>query len=175
MCRFLDRESDILHANNRSMLHIAPEICLVPKLKRLASDRYVTADLIREDVDIQLDIQSLPFPDEHFDSVYCSHVLQAVEDDAQSLGEIYRVLAPQGWAVVNVPERGEKTKDLRLGGEGERPPDFVRVYGSDFEEMLKSKGFDVQRVSVNDLYSDEEQKRYRVDPETAGAIFLVRK
>jgi len=45
----------------------------------------------------QMDAQSLDLPDESFDAVVANHMLYHVEDRARALGEIRRVLKPNGW------------------------------------------------------------------------------
>lgn len=49
---------------------------------------------------------ALPFKSGLFQSVLCSEVLEHVEDDVSAVGEISRVLAPEGNAVVTVPYSG---------------------------------------------------------------------
>lgn len=51
---------------------------------------------------VQADITRLPFRDNAFDAVLCAHVLYHVPADEQSeaMGELQRVLAPQGSGVV---------------------------------------------------------------------------
>ena len=45
----------------------------------------------------------LPYPDEYFDVVIASHVVEHAEDDRKLLAEIQRVLKPDGVAVILIP------------------------------------------------------------------------
>ena len=175
MHRFFAEKKEILQRKHCRVLHIAPESCIVPNLLELATQHYVSGDLVREDVHVQFDVQALPFPDESFEVVYCSHVLQAVENDDKSLAEIQRVLAHNGWAMINVPCRGLETREFRAGGDHEAPADFIRIYGTDFTEKLVEKGFNVVPVHVQDIVSDEDQHAMSVTAETVGAIYLVQR
>ena len=47
--------------------------------------------------------ESWPLPDASFDSVLCTQVLEHDSDPAHTLGQIDRVLAPGGTAVISVP------------------------------------------------------------------------
>src|SRR6202795_1455252 len=51
--------------------------------------------------------ESIPFPDNSFDSVHVGLVLCSVDDVAATLGEIRRVLAPGGKLVVLEHVRGD--------------------------------------------------------------------
>ena len=84
------------------MLHIAPE-SMFRKQFQNEFESYVTADLERDDVDLQLDLTELDVADESFDVVYASHVLEHIPDDAAARSEIARVLRPGGFAVLPVP------------------------------------------------------------------------
>ncbi len=50
--------------------------------------------------------ESLPFPSGTFDLILSHEVLEHVQDDAQAVQEMVRVLRPGGRAVVFVPNRG---------------------------------------------------------------------
>ena len=52
------------------------------------------------------DLQECRFPDGHFQLVTLWHVLEHLRDPLASLREIHRILAPQGWFSVAVPNFG---------------------------------------------------------------------
>lgn len=45
--------------------------------------------------------EDIPFPDNHMDGVFSECALSVMEDLEQALREIYRVLKPGGWLVIN--------------------------------------------------------------------------
>lgn len=47
--------------------------------------------------------EELPYPDQTFDVVYCSHVLEHVEDESKSLQEMKRVLKDDGTLIIGMP------------------------------------------------------------------------
>jgi ubiquinone/menaquinone biosynthesis C-methylase UbiE len=49
------------------------------------------------------DIEQIPFPDNTFDGVVCLGVIEYLDADASALGEIERVLKPDGTAVITTP------------------------------------------------------------------------
>lgn len=51
----------------------------------------------------QARIEAMPYPDNTFDAVIFSEILEHIEDDVQALREAYRVLKPGGIVVVTVP------------------------------------------------------------------------
>jgi SAM-dependent methyltransferase len=68
---------------------------------RIACSHGITADIVDGTG------ESIPFPDNSFDSVHIGLVLCSVDDVAATLGEIRRVLAPGGKLVVLEHVRGE--------------------------------------------------------------------
>ena len=159
------------------LLHIAPEACLQPRLRDLANGRYVTADLIRDDVEERFDLMAMPHPAGTFHGIYCSHVLQDVPDDLAAMAEMCRTLKPGGWAILNVPVTAETTVDhrdapLHVRGRGDRRPDeHLRTYGADFPQRMASVGFDVRVIGPDDVATAEERARYGIDTPAAGAVF----
>jgi SAM-dependent methyltransferase len=49
------------------------------------------------------DIYSLPFPDDYFDGVILSEILEHIDDEVAGLREVRRVLKPGGVAAITVP------------------------------------------------------------------------
>lgn len=48
-------------------------------------------------------IYALPFPDDHFDGVILSEILEHIDDDVAGLREVWRVLKPGGVVAITVP------------------------------------------------------------------------
>jgi SAM-dependent methyltransferase len=52
---------------------------------------------------VRANIYSQPFPDNHFDGVLLSEILEHVDDDVRGLKEVFRILKPGGVAAITVP------------------------------------------------------------------------
>ena len=84
--------------------------------------------------------------------------------------ELYRVLAPNGTAILQVPyDRTRETtfEDHTITDPKERAAifgqyDHVRVYGMDYFDTLKSVGFSVEAVDYTAQLSDKEIEKYRL-------------
>lgn len=105
------------------------------------------------------DITDLNLDSESFDFIYCSNVLEHIIDDQKAMSELYRVLSPQGMALIQVPIRGEQTyEDYSITDPNERHVHFgqfdhVRYYGSDIKIRLQKAGFRVQPFVMLDELS----------------------
>ncbi len=136
------------------VLHIAPEDCLQPELARSPNIDYLSSDRSSSTAMTRMDITDIRFPDASFDVILCSHVLEHVDDDGCAMRELYRVLRPGGWAILQVPldQSLDRTfEDPRVTDPRERARlfgqwDHVRVYGRDYAERLRAAGFDLRIV-----------------------------
>ena len=90
------------------MLHVAPEPCLESIFMKRLGSNYLTADLFNPRAMVKMDICDIQYPENSFDAIYCSHVLEHVPDDKQAMREFCRVLNTNGWAILNVPITREK-------------------------------------------------------------------
>ena len=179
---YLQRETDLLTARPR-LLHAAPEVALMRKLKQLYKDcpkRYVTADLESPLADMHFDIQQIPIADGEFDAVICNHIMEHVEDDRKAMRELYRILRPGGWGIILSPEdldREVTFEDDTITDREERTRifgqyDHRRIYGRDYAQRLASTGFEVVDCDYRAEFSAEEQALYAL-PE--DHIYFVRK
>lgn len=83
-----------------------------------------------------LDIQSIARADGAYDVVICSHVLEHVQDDAQAIRELARILSPDGFLILAVP-RAEKSKLSDDWGFADPTRNLhYRGYGTDFDARL---------------------------------------
>jgi SAM-dependent methyltransferase len=177
---YFERKTTILSKPPKRVLHVAPEACIKANLRPLVGNGYVTADLLAPNVDVQMDITEIPFPDRSFDLIYCSHVLEHVPDDRKAMRECNRVLADDGMAILIVPIMAEKTIEdptitdpkerLRLFGQ----EDHVRKYGPDYSERLQEAGFRVEVITPADFLNQEEVVRFGL-AHTQSRLFICRK
>ena len=66
---YLTRETDLLRRPQR-ILHIAPEVCLMKRLRHRAAD-YTTADLESPLAELHFDVLQIPLPDASYDVLIC--------------------------------------------------------------------------------------------------------
>jgi SAM-dependent methyltransferase len=143
-------------ASETDVLHVSPENFL-RKIFKEKYKSYISSDLYREDVDHQFDIQSIPYPDNSFDMVFASHVLEYVKNDRQAIQEIKRVLRPGGLAFLPVPMLHDKTIDFE-----ERPPNkrIIRETGIDYFDRYREV---FSEVTVYEPGSFDEKFNLTID------------
>jgi SAM-dependent methyltransferase len=168
---YLVNKTNLL-ADPLRVLHFAPERVLEKKLKPLPNLDYVSTDLERQRADVKADITDLPFPDDSFDVILCSHVLEHVVEDRKGMRELYRVLKPGGWALVLVPidsRRDETFEDPTILAPRDRErafgqADHVRIYGGDFKARLEEAGFTVRVEDHRRELGEARARRYGLRP-----------
>lgn len=146
---FEDRTN--LFSDHLRVLHVAPEKILQEKLRAMPSLDYVSADLNRSSAMVQMDVRDIPFEDDDFDVILCSHVLEHVADDQRAMGELFRVLKPGGWAILQSPLDSGRARTFEdphvVTPEGRERvfghSDHVRIYGRDYKDRLEQAGFTV--------------------------------
>lgn len=134
------------------VLDIAPVPYLARRFKTLPNLNYVDADIVSPSVTIRLDVTAIPLLDNQFDCIICYHVLEHVPDDRSAMRELFRVLKPGGWAILQSPieETRKRTfEDQSVIGPEDREMIFgqsnhVRIYGLDYKDRLQNTGFIVK-------------------------------
>ncbi len=160
---FFKHKTNLFDRSPKKMLHIAPEKALDENLRKTPALDYLTADLTDPRAMVRMDITDIPYPDNLFDVIYCSHVLEHVPDDRKAIRHLNRVLKPTGWAVFVVPIKVEKTiEDTSITDPADRrrlfgQHDHVRRYGPDFADRLAEAGFDVTTFSATDIATAETE------------------
>jgi predicted SAM-dependent methyltransferase len=170
---YLQERTSFFTASLR-FLHIAPELCFIHRFKKLENLEYVTADLESPLAQIKMDIHEIPFKNNTFDVIMCNHVLEHVKNDIHAMKEIFRVLKPGGWAIMQVPFMGknlEKTfEDDSVSTPMEREQvfgqrDHVRIYGRDYPNRLRQAGFRVKEDNFGQDIDREKVVRYSLPAE----------
>lgn len=171
-----------LFSKKIKLLHVAPENCLSSVIKKYSNIDYLTADISADNVMIKMDITEIDYPDNSFDAIICNHVLEHIIDDRKAMHELYRILKPGGWGILQVPISFsiDKTyEDFSVTTPAAREEmfgqfDHVRIYGIDYLDRLQETGLqtssfdwqdDKELSSVNNIYGLLKEER----------IFLVSK
>jgi ubiquinone/menaquinone biosynthesis C-methylase UbiE len=103
---------------------------------------FLSADIVRNNVDVKLDLRAIGIRNESFDFVFSSRVLEHIDNDYVALQEIYRILKPGVIAVLPVPIVSEKTIEypevVSSGFSHVRAPgrDYFKRYESVFDRVI---------------------------------------
>ena len=156
--------AEYLPVTGKNILHFSPERNLHRWLRQQAP--VTTVDLapgFYRDIDSQItfaDATNLSFPDNSFDIVIANHILEHIPDDKKAMREIYRVLRPQGVAILQVPysetlsttiEEPDVADPHRQAARfGQK--DHVRIYAlRDYVQRLEAAGFGVRLLDPKTL------------------------
>lgn len=169
MWLYLKNESDFF-TTNKKVLHIAPEQCFHKRFKAMKNLDYLTGDLVSPIADIHFDLHQIPLEENRFDVIFCNHVLEHVDDAMQCMKELYRVMAPNGWGIFQVPQdfnRAETYEDKSITSPEDREKHFwqkdhVRLFGKDYPDWLRRAGFEVQEFKPTKKFSTEFIERNRL-------------
>lgn len=168
----LQKKTDLFDGKSKSLLHVAPEPIIEHRLRGIPDLNYLSGDLTNAHAMLKMDLTAIPMADASFDVFFCSHVLEHIPADRVAIAELYRVLKPGGWGVIQVPIHGKTTREdptiedpkerLRLFGQ----EDHFRIYGADLKERLSQAGFSPELISADQVASTEERKRFGIDMNT---------
>ena len=166
---YLKNETDFF-TSNKKVLHFAPEQAFYKRFRQLKNLDYTTTDLLSPLADVKADICDLPFKDNTYDVILCNHVLEHIPDDTKAMQELYRVLKPNGMAILQIPQdlnRETTFEDNTITDKKERAEifgqyDHVRIYGRDYFDKLRSIGFKVEEVDYTAKLTSEKIDKYRL-------------
>jgi SAM-dependent methyltransferase len=173
---FLHEKTNIFTAPVK-VFHVAPEGCLrallnsMPNVTYRSGVKYLEGYYYEKSTNL-LDITELPFENENFDVIICNHVLEHIQDDTKAIRELYRVLKPGGWAILQVPisKMLPKTfEDPSVASAEERERvfgqfDHVRIYGLDYKDRLAKAGFTVRTFNPTEEKWPGDIARYAINP-----------
>lgn len=159
------------------ILHISPNKSIADLLCKYSNINHVVGALEPDEFKkynpIRMDVQKIDLCDNQFDIVICCHIIEHVADDDSAIREIYRILKPKGFAVLQVPlalnlrktleEKSLKTSKERKTAYGQT--DHLRLYGIDYFDKLNSAGFRIVRDNPfdNKWLCEQELEKHRLD------------
>jgi len=177
------RDSMAVFNRRLRLLHVAPEPVLQRRLRRSKAIHAIRTDIHpgNRELDLVCDMTQIPLPSESIDAVVCNHVLEHIRDDRAAMREVFRVLKPGAWAMLQVPlavTRATTEEDLSVDSDEERlrrygQRDHVRLYGRDYPDRLASAGFVVERHDSREKFGEQYMRRYALISDEV--IYLARK
>lgn len=176
---YIHQQTNLLKGVPLSVLHFAPEHQFQELLRQQPHLQYLSADLDMPTAMVKMDITNINRPDKSFDVILCNHVLEHVPDDRRAMSELYRVLRPGGWAIIQTPmsNNPHTVEDLTLTDPRERErlfgqDDHVRTYGMDKRDRLQAAGFEVVLDPFLHQLPSQQLAQYRIERED---IWLCKK
>ena len=153
LCLYLDRNPALVTGD---VLQVGPERSIKDRYKPRAR-RWLAVDAEPGHplADETMDVRRLALPDEAFDFVLCSHVLDIVEEHDQAVGELHRVTRPGGTTLIQAPWRSVKGM-----------PDV-------YAERLEQAGFRVTPQLLEEQTDDAARRRFGLDSD--DPLFICRR
>jgi len=123
------------HIRGRALDAGAGRLTYTDRLNRVASSVVsLDRDRVREGLSLVGELETLPFQDGSFDSVFCSQVLEHVRDPLSVLEEFNRVLKPGGVLLLSVPH---------LAYLHNEPHDYFRYTEFGLKHLTERAGFEL--------------------------------
>lgn len=177
---YLQQQTDFFTIPYR-VLDVAPEEFMQRQLRSLPNITYLSIDLESGLAMRKMDVTKLDLADQSFDIIFCNHVFEHIPDDRAAMRELYRVLQPGGWAILQTPvdlQRPTTDEDPSIRDPQERlrrfgQTDHIRIYGLDFFDRLRQSGWQIERNRFVTTLSSTETQRRGLDPREE--LFIGRK
>ena len=168
--------------HGKSILHFAPEKRLPHWILAASPAQYTRCDLYPSSPEVmRVDMLDMALESESFDMLIANHVLEHVGDAEKALSEIFRVLKPGGFAILQTPysaklhciwsDPGIDTPQARLQAYGQE--DHVRLFGRDIFDFIVTAGFESHVRRHAELLGDMDAAIVGVN--VTEPFFLFRK
>lgn len=162
-----------LFSDKLRVLHFAPEPVFQSVFKSTPNLDYLSADLDPSKAMVKMDITNILFEDNSFDVLLCNHVLEHIINDRKGMSELFRVLKPGGWAILQSPmdtTLEETFEDPSITSPEDRERvfgqnDHVRIYGRDYKDRLEQAGFTVNVDDYVKELGNETMAKFRLPDE----------
>lgn len=163
---------------NTKTLHFSPNLFFSRKLKKDNPHYFTTEFETSYPTDFHFDVTKIDCEDSSYETVICYHVLEHIADDIKAMKELYRILAPNGSAILQVPfnPSGKTYEDYSIVTEKDRlehfgQEDHVRIYGKDdFKQRLSSIGFTVKEIKTNEYATKNLSSKMGFNPNESVII-----
>ncbi|MFJ6324045.1 MULTISPECIES: glycosyltransferase [unclassified Rhizobium] len=170
---FLERVfSHLDKAQTYTFLEFAPAALFSRWVKSHPFISYRSCDLYMPEADDKADIHALPYADNTYDFILCSHILEHVEDPIKAVSELRRVLKPGGFAIIMAPILLSIDKTYENPA-AVTPADRWRHFGQDdhvrifsksgFRDTLTRGGVALSEYPILEMVSEEQAAAYGIN------------
>jgi SAM-dependent methyltransferase len=154
----------------------APELMLGFSLSpamRYLLEREGLARCLRTDValdggrfapDFVGDLRRAPVRDGSVDWIFCSHVLEHIDDLDACLGEMSRILRPGGVAWIQVPIELGEARSRRIPVDPHRAHAHAWRFGRDFGSLLQRREWGVREMVAEQAHDRGVLRLHGIDP-----------
>ncbi|MDB5203421.1 MAG: SAM-dependent methyltransferase [Ferruginibacter sp.] len=167
---YFENKTD-LYTKPHKMLHVAPETIFMSHFKKQKNIDYHPVDIFPHLYPAgtqYFDVLNHNEPDNSYDVIICNHVFQYIEDDKTAINNLYKLMTPGGWGIMQVPINGKTVKtyeDSSITDPQERLKAFglkehVRYYGLDYADRLRAAGFNVRVDDYTAEFSEADNYKY---------------
>lgn len=163
-------------AASKYLLEIAPSLSVSRMLREASAGVYLAIDVDPQadgrKVRVIADLCAAPFPDGVINTSVCFHVFEHIVDDLTAMREYARILSPRGIGFIQNPWRptGPTDEDPTASPEDRTrrfgQADHVRMYGTDFEDRLRSVGLEPRRLVPERLLDPGMIQSFGITPNT---------
>lgn len=162
---FLTRHIDISNDRYKRILHVSPQHEFEDFFMTFKDKEYITIDIEPNKAMLEMDLCNLEFQSNYFDLIICNHVLEQIVNEKLAIKEIFRVLKPEGKAIIQSPiainlQQTIEKREYISKEERERvlgQSDMVRLYGLDYTKRFQDLGF-VSEVIYQENFLDLETR-----------------
>jgi len=113
--------------------------CVIPAKTHYTGVDHISTTHDKSTVDIFCTAYELPFPKDSYDFIFCTGVLEHLEEPEQALKEAYRVLEPGGYALYTIP---------LFWHLHEEPRDFYRYTKFGIKYLFEKTGFEIVELKA---------------------------
>lgn len=113
--------------------------------------------------DFVSDLRRTPFGKETFDWIFCSHVLEHIQELDLCVNEILRMLKPGGVAWVQVPFEPGIAHSRRIEIDPHRAHAHAWQFAPDFGTLIERDGWEVTEIVAEQMLPAEERRRCGID------------
>lgn len=187
--KYMNEKTNLFNKDLRiRLLHFAPEKSFYDIFSKNTNIDYYPCDISPELYAYngnqkvkKVDITNIPFDENYFDVILCSHVLEHIPDDSKAMFELYRVMKKDAWGIFQVPidfNRLVTYEDIKIVKPQDRKKafgqdDHVRIYGQDYIGRLRNVGFIVTEDDYVKQFTSAKLYRYGLMP--SELIYFCRK